>query len=135
MTRREFIVLVGGVVAMWPLKVLAQEPSRLRLVGVLTPHLFDPAFPAFVQHLRELGYEDGRNVRLLIRSADAKLEQLPPLATELVQAKVDVIVAINTPGSRAAIDATKEIPIVMALVGNPVATGFVTNQASLHQSG
>jgi putative ABC transport system substrate-binding protein len=65
----------------------------------------------------------------LIRSADAKLEQLPQLAAELVHTKVDVIVAINTPGSRAAIDATKEIPIVMGIVGNPVATGFVSNLA------
>ena len=94
-----------------------------------TPHLLDPAFPALIEKLRELGYEDGRNMRFVIRSADSKLERLPDLATELVKIKADVIVAINTPPTRAAIMATKDIPIVMGIVGNPVATGFVSNLA------
>src|SRR5262245_41636964 len=117
------------MLAMSPVPSRAQEPARLPVVGILTPHLLDPDFPGFLEQLRELGYEDGRNVRLLIRSADTKLEQLPQLAAELVDTKVDVIVAINTPGSRAAINATREIPIVMGIVGNPVATGFVSNLA------
>lgn len=127
MKRREFIILVGAAAAAWPLAGHAQQPVRLPVVGVLRPHNLDPAFTAFLERLRELGYEEGRNARLLIRSADAKLEELPTLAAELVRAKVDVIVAINTPGSRAAINATSEIRIVMGIVGNPVATGFVSN--------
>jgi putative ABC transport system substrate-binding protein len=103
--------------------------ARLPVVGILTPHLLDPDFPGIVEQLRELGYEDGRTIRLLVRSADASLERLPQLAAELVAAQVDVIVAINTPGARAAINASKEIPIVMGLVGNPIATGFVSNLA------
>src|SRR5262249_34390832 len=90
---------------------LAQQHAKLPVVGVLTPHLLDPAYAAFGERLRELGHEDGRTMRVLVRSADAKLDQLGQLAAELVRAKVDVIVAINTPGSRAAINATKEIPI------------------------
>src|SRR5690349_11877788 len=128
MRRRDFIKVMGVSVA-WPLVARAQEPARLPVIGILAPHLLDPAFPAFGKQLRELGYEDGRTVRLLIRSADTKLEQLPQLAAELVHAKVDVIVAINTPGSREAIAATKEIPVIMAVVGNPIATGFVSNLA------
>lgn len=127
MKRREFIILLGGAAAAWPLVGHAQQPARLPVVGVLKPHNLEPAFTAFLERLRELGYEEGRNAHLLIRSADAKLEELPTLAAELVRAKVDVIVAINTPGSRAAINATNEIPIVMGIVGNPVATGFVSN--------
>jgi putative ABC transport system substrate-binding protein len=129
MRRRDFLGVLGGAAAAWPLVARAQQPARLPVVGILAPHLLDPAFPALAEQLRELGYEDGRTVRLLIRSADAKLEQLPQLAAELVRAKVDVIVAINTPGSREAIAATKEIPVIMAVVGNPVATGFVSNLA------
>ena len=128
MKRREFITLLGGAAVACPLVARAQS-AMVPIVGVLTPHLLDPAFGEFFEHLRKLGYEDGRTVRLLIRSADANLEQLPQLAAELAQTKVDVIVAIYTPGSRAAINATKEIPIVMGIVGNPVATGFVSNLA------
>jgi putative ABC transport system substrate-binding protein len=129
MKRREFIRLLGGTLTMWPIAGRAQQQARLPVVGILTPHLLDPDFPGFVEQLRELGYEDGRTIRLLVRSADAKLERLPQLAAELVATKVDVIVAINTPGSRAAINASTEIPIVMGMVGNPVATGFVSNLA------
>ena len=68
-------------------------------------------------------------MRLLLRSADSKVERLPDLAAELVNARVDVILAIYTPGARAAINATKEIPIVMAIVGDPVGTGLVNNLA------
>lgn len=110
-----------------PAAVEAQPVRSTPIVGVLTPHLLDPGFPALREGLRELGYEDGRNLRLVIRSADTRLERLPGLAVDLVQMKPDVIVSVNTPGTRAAINATKDIPIVMAIVGNPVATGFVSS--------
>lgn len=128
MKRRQFITLLGGAAAGFPILSRAQ-PTKVPVVGILTPHLIDPAFGEFFEQLRKLEYEDGRNVQLLIRSADTKLERLPRLAAELVQAKVNIIVAFYTPGSRAAIDATREIPIVMGIVGNPVATGFVDNLA------
>jgi putative tryptophan/tyrosine transport system substrate-binding protein len=128
MKRRTFMTGLCAAVA-WPLAARAQQPARLPVVGVLAPHLLDPGFPGFVAQLKELGYEDGRTVRLLIRSADAKLDQLPQLAAELVRAKVDVIVAINTPAAREAIAATRDIPVIMGMVGNPIATGFVSNIA------
>ena len=101
----------------------------LQTVAVLTPHREDRAYPVFFETLRQLGYKEGRNLRLVVRSADWKYDQLPALAAELVEARPDVIVAVNTPGARAAIRATKQIPIVMALVGDPVGTGFVSNLA------
>jgi putative ABC transport system substrate-binding protein len=112
-----------------PLAVEAQPPARAHVVGVLTPHREHAQWPAFFETLGQLGYEEGRNLRLVIRSADAKLDRLPGLAVDLVRAKVDVVVAVNTPASRAAIGATKDIPIVMAAVGDPVASGLVTNLA------
>jgi putative ABC transport system substrate-binding protein len=105
----------------------AQPVGRVPVVGVLRPHALDSSYPAFLDGLRDLGYEDGRSVRLIVRSADMKLERLPGLAKELVDARVDVIVAITTPGTRAAVEATRRVPIVMAIVGDPVAMGFVKN--------
>jgi putative ABC transport system substrate-binding protein len=84
----------------------------VQTVAVLTPHREDPGYPVFFETLRQLGYEEGRNLRLLVRSADWKYDQLPALAAELVEARPDVIVAVNTPGARAAIRATQRIPIV-----------------------
>jgi len=98
-------------------------------VGVLTPHREDRAFPVFFATLRQLGYHEGRNLRLLVRSAEWKHERLPALAAEIVQARVDVIVAINTPGARAAIQATSHIPIVISIVGDPIGNAFVSNLA------
>jgi putative ABC transport system substrate-binding protein len=89
----------------------------------------DPSYPAFVETLQSLGYHQDRNLRILLRSADGNLDRLPTLAAELVAARVDVIVAFNTPGARAAIQATKQIPIVMTRVGDPVGTGFVSSLA------
>jgi putative tryptophan/tyrosine transport system substrate-binding protein len=103
--------------------------SSMQTVAILTPHREDAAYPVLLQTLRQLGYEDGRNLRLLVRSADWKYDRLPALAVELVEARPDVIVAVNTPGARAAIRATQDIPIVIALVGDPVGAGFVSNLA------
>ena len=115
-----------------PLAVEAQQAGQaVHTVGVLMPqsvHVYPP-YAAFLETLRLLGYHQDGNLRLLLRSADGKLDRLPALATELVAARVDVIVAVNTPGARAAIQATKQIPIVMTQVGDPVGSGFVSNLA------
>src|SRR6516164_6047833 len=87
----------------------AEPGSRVPVVGVLLNEPLEPAFAAFHEKFRELGYEEGRNVRLEIRSADGKVERLPGLAAELVQMKVDVIISAPTPPTRAAINATKQI--------------------------
>jgi putative ABC transport system substrate-binding protein len=122
------LVLAAGLLAPTP-PVPAQPAPGIHTVGVLTPHEEDPGYPVFSRTLHELGYREGQNLRLLVRSASWKHERLPSLAAELVAARPDVIVAINTPGARAAIRATKEIPIVISIVGDPIGSGFVPNLA------
>ena len=126
------LVVVATLFLAAPLAVEAQQTRpAIHTVGVLAPHdhYRDREYSAFIETLRSLGYDQGRNLRLLLRSAAGKSDRLPALAKELVDARVDVIVAINTPGSGAAIQATKQIPIVMAIVGDPVGMGFVSNLA------
>ena len=125
------IALVLTVIAA-PRAVEAQKAGQVvPTVGVLAPQSLEnnAAYAAFPERLRQLGYRDGETVRILFRTADGKLDRLPALAAELVAAKPDVILAINTPGAHAAIQATKQIPIVMAAVGDPVGSGFVANLA------
>jgi len=115
-----------------PLAVQAQRAGQaVHTVGVLTPQRLEhnPGYSAFIETLHLLGYQEDRNLRILLRSADGKLDRLPALATELVVARVDVIVALNTPGARAAIQATQQIPIVMTALGDPVGSGFVSSLA------
>ena len=115
-----------------PLAVEAQEARQpVQIVGVLTPQRLEhqPGYPTFLETLRLLGYQEGSNLRMLLRSADGNLDRLPALAAELVAARPDVIVTLNTPGARAAIQATKQIPIVMTAIGDPVGSGFVSNLA------
>ena len=107
----------------------AQQPTTSPRVGVLVPQPRGWEEKAFRQTLSGLGYSEGVNVILDVRSAEGQLARLPSLASELVRSGPHVIVAVNTPGTRAAIAATKTIPIVMVAVGDPVATGFVTNLA------
>jgi len=122
MKRREALVVLLAL----PLGARAQA---MRTVGVLAPHSEDPGYAAFPEELRRLGYEEGRNLRLVYRSADWKHDRLPALAAEILQARPEVIVAVNTPGTRAAIQATRTVPIVMTIVGDPVGSGFVSNLA------
>jgi putative tryptophan/tyrosine transport system substrate-binding protein len=135
MRRRDFVTVLAGAIGGWPTALRAQqkpmpalgkpEPgSRVPVVGVLLYGAPEPAFAAFLEKFRELGWEDGRNFRLEIRSADAQPDRLPGLAAELVRMKADVIIPWATNATRAAIDATKQIPIVMTSV-DP--TAFVTN--------
>jgi putative ABC transport system substrate-binding protein len=124
--------LLAGVVLMASLQATAQPAGQpVRTVGLLVPNLLQAQidYPVFVDALRKLGYREGQNLRLMTREAAGKLDRLPSLARELVDARVDLIVAFNTPGVRAAMDATREIPIVMSSVGDPVGSGFVTNLA------
>ncbi len=126
--RRLIIALAVGALLL-PRLALAQAAGQpLRTIGVLTSSDV-VALPVFFDALRKLGYEDGKNARILVRAANSNYARLPALARELVDAKVEVIVAINTPGARAAVDATKTIPVVASGVGDPIGSGVVTNLA------
>ena len=130
MRRREFITLLGGAAAAWPLAAVAQQTDRVRHIGIL---LLGNAEAASLrtelrETLRKSGYVEGQNLQFQVRSADGKLDSLPRLAAELVAAKVDVIVAQFTPSALAAKRATTKIPIVF-LSGDPVGTGVVPSLA------
>lgn len=107
------------------------QPTATHRVGVLVPQPRGWGWQekAFRQTLSDLGYSEGVNLILDVRSAEGQLARLPSLAAELVRSGPHVIVAVNTPGTRAAVAATRTIPIVMVEVGDPVATGFVSNLA------
>jgi putative ABC transport system substrate-binding protein len=130
MKRREFITLLGGAAAVWPLAVRAQQPA-MPVIGFLfygSPE-GSSELNAFRQGLREHGYMEGRNVVIEYRFARGRVEQLPALADELVSLKPDVIVTPGTPASVAAKQATSPIPIVFAGVADAVGAVLVANIA------
>jgi len=130
MRRREFITLLGGAAAAWPLAARAQQAQR-RTIGVLgTASLagWSQWIAAFVQRLRELGWSEGRNVVVEYRWAEGQEERFAEIAAELVRMKVDVIVTSGG-GVRPAMQATSVIPIVFGVANDPVGSGFVANLA------
>ena len=132
MRRREFITLLGGTAAAWPLAAHAQQRgklSRIGYLGISSPSLEPHYVEAFRQKLRELGHVDGESIVIEYRWAEGQDSRLPKLAAELVRLKPDVIVTTGTPGTLAAIQATKTIPIVMASSADPVASGLVSSLA------
>jgi putative ABC transport system substrate-binding protein len=130
--RREFITLVGGAAAAWPLAARAQQAGkvpRIGFLGLASPSTFASRLEAIRLGLRDFGYVEGTNITIEYRWAQGRYERLPELAAELVRSKVDLILTHSTPGTLAAKRATTTIPIVMALVGDPVAVGIVTSVA------
>ena len=124
MRRRDFIAVLVGSAAALPFVVRAQQTRPAKL-GVLLVEKREPFSRVFWEGLRELGYIDGQNMQIEYRSAEGKLDRLATLAAELVDLKVDIIVASETPAVQAAKRATTEIPIVMAPSGDPVGTGLI----------
>ena len=123
------VALCAGLVAAAD-AVPAQQTGKVHRIGVLTPGMPPPGpLDALTQGLRQLGYEDGRNISIEWRFSGATAERLRDLAEELVRLKVDVIVAINTPAAVAAKRATTTTPIVIARVSDPVRTGLVASFA------
>jgi putative tryptophan/tyrosine transport system substrate-binding protein len=135
MKRREFITLLGGAAATWPLAAHAQQPDRMRRIGVLMAHAeSDPEFQAYVAAFREglqnLGWVEGRNFRLDFRWGaldDAELRKRA--AIELIALKPDLIVTQNTPPTATMLQQTRTIPVVFVVVADPVGSGFVQNLA------
>jgi ABC-type uncharacterized transport system substrate-binding protein len=135
--RREFITLLGGAAAAWPIAARAQQPERLRRIGVLmTVAADDPEsqrrMTAFVQGLQELGWTDGRNVRIDTRWSASDADLGRRYAAELVALAPDVILASGGTVVGALLQASRTVPIVFTLTVDPVGAGFV---ASLAQPG
>jgi putative ABC transport system substrate-binding protein len=128
MRRRQFLGVLSGA-ALWPFAVRSQGTAA-PLIGFLSPSSNSADYvEGFFAGLRELGYVDGRNIRIESRWADGKLDQLPKLAAELVRLNVNVLVTSVTEATLQAKKATATIPIVMVAVGDPVAAGLVASLA------
>jgi putative ABC transport system substrate-binding protein len=124
--RRDFITLLGGAAA-WPLVAQAQQGgARTPRIGIIDDA---PMWDSFRQGLRDLGYIEGRNIAIEYRSAGGVLDRLRQAAQELTSLPVNILVVYGSPATRAALQATSTIPIVMIGVGDPVRARFVTSLA------
>jgi putative ABC transport system substrate-binding protein len=130
--RRDFVTLLGGAAAAWPLAARAQQAAKLPTIGYLGGggSINQRAWvDAFVQRLRELGWIEGRTVVIEYRWAEGRSERAAETAAEFVRLKADVIVTDGTPSIVAAKRATSVIPIVFAAAGGPVGSGLVASLA------
>ena len=127
--RRLLLALAASAL---PLGALAQQ-RQVPVIGYMSPVVpqnnTDWRYEAFVRGMRDLGYIDGQNMRLIVRWGEGKLERMPGIAQELVKMKVDIIVAASSPSVLAARDATRTIPIVMPVSSDPVGDGLVRSLA------
>jgi putative ABC transport system substrate-binding protein len=131
MRRRDFITVLGGAAATWPLAAHAQQPAgRVYRVGYLSIASRERLLhEAFEDGLRRLGYRVGENVTIEYRFANGEMDRLPALAADLVRLGVDVILALSNPPTVATMTATTTLPIVMAGTVDPVGTGLVASLA------
>ena len=133
MRRREFITLLG-VAAAWPLVARAQQPDRMRRIGVLMGYAEDDSeaqawVAAFREGLQKLGWTEGRSIRIDTRWAASNAEAMQRFAQELVALQPDLILSQVTPTTAALLQQTRTIPIVFAMVADPVGSGFVASLA------
>ena len=142
MRRREFITLLGGAAAAWPLAARAQQAERMRRIGVISGgRSDDPGLrarnAAFVQGLAQLGWTDGRNVRIDYRWGEGNADDLRKYAAELVALAPDVILAPGGPAIERVLQATRVVPIVFVIAIDPVGSGFVESlsRPGVHATG
>jgi len=132
-SRRDFITLLGGAAAAWPIAARAQQPNRVQRIGVLMgfPESDSQAqryIAAFRDGLQKLGWTDGRNVRIDTRWAiPAQADLMRQFAKELVTLQPDLILSNTTPTTTALLQQTRTIPIVFATVADPIGSGFVAS--------
>ena len=136
MKRREFITFLGGATA-WPLAARAQQPNRMRRIGVLMAYAeIDSEAQAYVAVFREtlqkLGWKEGHDIEILPRWAALGLEATQRFAKELVALQPDLVLSHSTPTTAALLEQTRSIPIIFGIVSDPVGSGFV---ASLSRPG
>jgi ABC-type uncharacterized transport system substrate-binding protein len=132
--RRQFLTLLGGAAAGWPFAARAQQPGQVRRIGVLMNLAADDPealgrITAFVQGLQELGWTDGRNVRIDTRWGAGDADRFRRYAGELVALGPDVILSSGTPSVAALQQATRSVPIVFVQAVDPVGSGFVVSLA------
>jgi putative ABC transport system substrate-binding protein len=131
---RAFITLLGGAAATWPLAARAQQPNRMRRIGVLTPYPADEPegharLTAFAQALQQSGWAVGQNVQIDYRWGDGKPATMRKYAAELIALAPDVVLASSSAALAPLLDATRTVPIVFAGVGDPVGAGYVESLA------
>src|SRR5215468_2961397 len=134
MKRREFITLLGGTAAAWPLAARAQQPSQVRKIGVLMNLASDDAegqarLAAFHQGLQQLGWTVGRNVQIDYRWGAGNADRIRKFAAELVALAPDVILSAGSPSVAALQQTTNTVPVVFVTVVDPVSSGFVDSLA------
>ena len=132
MRRREFIKIIGGGAVAWPMAAHAQQPERMRRLGVLMAVAESDAdvrkgIAIFQQRLQELGWKDGRNIQIDYRWGDADAERIQALAKELVDLKPDALVGHSTPSAKGLLKQTRSIPIVFLTVTDPLGQGLVAS--------
>jgi putative ABC transport system substrate-binding protein len=129
--RRKFLATLGAAAAVWPLAARAQQPGKTPRVGYIragTPRN-DPFREEFARGMRDLGYVEGRNIAYEFRQYGDDVESIPSLISDLLRAKVDIIVVGGTAALRAAQTATQSIPIVMGAVSGPLGVGLIAGLA------
>src|SRR5256885_15173673 len=130
--RRKFLATLGGAAVAWPLGARAQQPDRMRRIGVLmavpeNDHEYQAFLAAFREGLQKLGWTEGRNIRIDTRWAALDAEAMQRFAKELVAQQPDLILSQNTPTTAALLQQTRTISIIFTAVSDPVDSGFVAS--------
>ena len=128
MRRRDFVALAAGALLAWPLRVRAQQSTKIWRIGFIA-HRYEKFYDPLFSGLRELGYVEGQNLVVERRYAEGDAERFAEFAREMVQLRVDAIIVVTTPAAMAARNETKTIPIVHPAAIDPVGTGLIASLA------